>query len=73
MIDIEMLERLVGEITGEETEISPESLLSDSGLDSLDMMQLLQEVEKETGNPVSIGRIGVNTTFSELITLINKQ
>lgn len=73
MIGIELLERLVGEITGEETKISPDSLLSDSGLDSLDMMQLLQEVEKETGTPVNIGRIGVHMTFSELIALINKR
>lgn len=73
MIDLKLLERLMGEMAGGKVEIAPENKLNESGLDSLDMLQLLQEIEKVTETQISIGKINGNMTFSELIAAVNKE
>lgn len=71
MISFELLKSLISEMIGQEFEITRDTKLIDLGLDSLDILQLLQEVEKATGTPIDIGKIDSDRSLAELVELLN--
>ncbi len=73
MITFDLLNKLIAELAGDTLEITPECKLSDFGFDSLDMLQLYQEIERITKKPITIAKLNNNMSLSELLELINIQ
>lgn len=68
---LEKLKEIIADHTGEEVDaITPETALSDLGIDSLTTVEILMDVEDEYGVALQAGEIG--KTVGELIAKIEE-
>lgn len=68
---LEKLKEIIADHSGEEAEnITPETVLTDLGIDSLTTVEILMDIEDEFGVSLEAGQIG--TTVGELIAKIEE-
>ncbi|MFJ4375423.1 acyl carrier protein [Pseudomonas japonica] len=69
----EMVIRCIVERLGLDRPPPVETRLIDLGMDSLDIVELLEDINKETGETISVKAISEGTTVSQLTALTRVQ
>lgn len=73
MIDLKEINSIIDEITCSKNEVLLSSSISDLGLDSLDLVELLGLIEERTNKSIDLNQLNKLGTIHELLDLINNE